>query len=63
MEQIFNDIWSAIVKYYTIYSDFIHSILPGQLGDLAEGLIDIVIVIAIIKIISTFAFGTKGGNN
>lgn len=59
---ILQEIWTAIVKGYILYSDMIHSVLPGQLGDLAEGILDIIIVAAIIKIIASFAFGTKSQN-
>jgi hypothetical protein len=56
---VFTDIWEVIVKYYTLYSEMIHSVFPSQLGDLVEGILDIIIVCAIIKIIADAAFKTK----
>ena len=59
-EEIFmKTIWEEIVKYYTVYSDFIHSIFPSQLGDLVVYLIDIVVIVLIIKMIASLAFGNK----
>ena len=57
----FQKIWAALVDLYTRYSDFIHSILPNQAGDFLEYLIDIAIAIAVLKIASTFAFGSREG--
>ncbi len=53
------EIWATICKYYVMYSDFVHSIFPGQLGDLVEGLIDMVVAIAVVKIIWSTTFSNK----
>ena len=62
MSEFFNNLWTSLVNIYGMYSDFVHSIFPSQLGDLVVYLLDIVIVIAIVKIVASFAFTTKGGD-
>jgi len=59
MKEFLSNIWIKCVEYYSIYSDFIHSIFPKELGDLIEGVLDIAIVCIIVKLISTLAFGTR----
>lgn len=61
--QILQDIWAQLVVIYGYYSGFIHSILPGQLGDLLEYCLDIAIACLIVKSIAGAAFHTRGGNN
>ena len=55
----FQKLWAALVDLYSRYSSFIHSILPDQAGDLLEYLIDIGIAIVILKLVSSFAFGSR----
>lgn len=55
----FQKLWAALVDLYSRYSSFIHSILPDQAGDLLEYLIDIAVAVAILKLASTFAFGSR----
>ncbi len=62
MEKFFSNIWDTLVNIYTSYSDFVHSILPGQLGDLVVFVLNLIVVCIIIKIVASVAFGTKGGN-
>ncbi len=57
----FQKFWAALVDLYSRYSSFIHSILPDQAGDLLEYLIDIGIAIVILKLVSSFAFGSREG--
>lgn len=57
----FQKLWAALVDLYSRYSSFIHSILPDQAGDLLEYLIDIGIAIVILKLVSSFAFGSREG--
>lgn len=61
MKNVLLEIWTEIVKLYTMYSDFIHSILPAELGDLAEAVLDIAIACLIVKAIASVAFKTKSG--
>lgn len=56
---VLNDIWVKMCEIYVAYSSFIHSIFPKELGDLVEGILDIVVVCLIIKGLATLAFGTK----
>lgn len=63
MKQFFVGLWEAIVKYYMIYNDFIHSIFKDQLGDLVVGLIDITVAVLIVLSIGRFAFTAKEGTN
>ena len=55
----FQKLWAALVDLYSRYSSFIHSILPDQAGDLLEYLIDIAIAVAVLKLASSFAFGSR----
>ncbi len=59
MADVFNNIWVTICEWYQSYSSLIHSVFPSQLGDLVEGILDIVVVCLLIKIIASVAFGTK----
>lgn len=59
MLNLLKNLWDTIVNCYLLYSGFIHSILPGAIGDLIEGLLDIAIVCLIIKIIASYAFHSK----
>ncbi len=59
MGEFFNNIWVTICEWYQAYSAFIHSFFPSQLGDLVEGIIDIVVACLIIKLLASIAFGTK----
>lgn len=59
MKQFFIGIWEVLVKYYTIYNDFIHSIFKDQVGDLVVGLIDIFVVVGIVLLIGRYAFEPK----
>lgn len=60
---IFTEIWASLVKFYGMYSDFIHSILPAELGDLLEAVLDIIVACLIVKFIADAAFRTRGGSN
>lgn len=51
-----NTIKGFFVKYYEIYSDFIHSLFGKEIGDFAVYLIDIVVVVLIIKLIINNTF-------
>ncbi len=62
MKDSFSNIWDSLVKIYTSYSDFVHSIIPGQLGDLVVFILNLIVVCIIVKIIASVAFGTKGDN-
>lgn len=57
--EILNDLWAHICEWYQMYSGFIHSIFPSQLGDLVEGVLDIAVACLVIKVVSSVAFGTK----
>ena len=57
--EILNDKWVHICEWYHMYSSFIHSIFPSQLGDLVEGVLDIAVACLLIKTLSSVAFGTK----
>lgn len=57
---IFADIGAELVNAYARYSGFIHSIFPDQIGDLVEYIVDIGIIVIFVKIISSYAFTTKG---
>lgn len=59
MKDFFINFWAKCVEIYCAYSDLIHSVFPKDLGDLVEYVLDIVIVIAIIKIVASIAFSTK----
>lgn len=59
MKDFFSNIWTEIVKLYGMYSSFVHSILPAELGDLAEAVIDIAIACLIVKMVADIAFKTK----
>ena len=59
MKEFFMELWSTIVNYYMIYSDFIHSIFRAQVGDLVEGLIDLGVVVAIVLAVARFAFASR----
>ena len=52
-------IFEFIVKLYTIYSDFIHSIFRDELGDFVIFLINIAVIIAVVKVVASVAFQTK----
>ena len=58
---ILQKIWTEIVKMYASYSSFIHGILPDQLGDLLEYLIDIAVVVLLIRVLGGAAFHKKDG--
>ena len=60
--EVLKSIGAAIVNYYNIYSDFIHSIFKDQLGDLVEYVLDIAIAVIIVKAIAGIAFKTPGDN-
>ena len=47
------------VKYYLIYSNFIHSLFGNAMGNFVEYLLDIIIVILLIKFIISSTFGNK----
>ena len=59
MAEVFNNIWITVCEWYQSYSSFIHSIFPSQLGDLVEGVFDIVVVCIVIKLLASIGFGTK----
>ena len=59
MKDFFINIWAKCVEFYGMYSDFIHSILPRELGDLAEYVLDIAIVAAIVLAIGKIAFSSN----
>lgn len=59
MKEFFMNIWAKCVELYMMYSDFVHSILKDQLGDLAVYVINIAVVSAIVIVIARMAFGTK----
>ena len=61
MLNIFKGLWEAIVNIYMMYSDFIHSIFPAELGNLVEGCIDIAVAVLVVKLVSDAAFKTKSG--
>lgn len=57
--EFFKNIGLALVDAYVKYSDFIHSILPNQAGDLAEAIIDVAVGVALLKLIGSAAFHTR----
>lgn len=59
MNSILNSIKDFFVKYYGIYSDFIHSLFGKGMGDFMVYLIDIIVVILIIKLIINTTFTDK----
>lgn len=59
MKEFFVGIWSKIVQLYTMYTDFVHSILKDQLGDLAIYVINIAVVSALVIFIAKIAFSSK----
>jgi len=63
MKNFFTNIWEGLVNIYNIYSNFVHSIFPGQLGNLVVGVIDILVVGAIVIYIGKIAFTSKNGEN
>lgn len=63
MKQFFQDLWLKICELYSMYSGFIHSIFPSQLGDLVEYILDIAVACLIIKLVAGAAFHTKTGEN
>ena len=60
MKDFFKSIGEFIVKAYSTYSDFIHSIFAAELGDFVEYLLDIIVAAAIVKLVASVAFRTKG---
>ncbi len=54
-----NAIKEFFVKYYGIYSDFIHSLFGKGMGDFMVYLIDIIVVVLLIKFIINITFGDK----
>lgn len=62
MKKVFSDIWEGILKYYMIYSNFVHSIFPAELGDLVVFLIDMVVAVGIVFLVAKSAFGSKTGS-
>lgn len=59
MKEFFASVWAKCVEWYGMYSDFIHSILPREVGDLAEYVLDIAIVAGIVFAIGRIAFSTN----
>lgn len=59
MMDILKDFWAQCLNVYAIYSDIIHSILPAELGDLCEYVLDVIIVCLIVKGVASIAFGTR----
>ena len=59
MNEVLTAIKDFFVKYYGIYSDYIHSLFSGAMGDFVVYLIDIVVVILVIKLIISTTFGDK----
>ncbi len=59
MNSILNSIKDFFVKYYGMYSDFIHSLFGKGMGDFMVYLIDIIVVILIIKLIINTTFTDK----
>lgn len=53
---IFIDLWQLIAKGYTAYSNFIHSILMNEAGDLAEYTIDIFVAFFVVRLAFKNAF-------
>lgn len=56
IKSIWNSIKDFFVKYYGMYSDFIHSIFGKGMGDFIVYLIDIIVVILVIKLIINTTF-------
>ena len=59
MRDIFANIWKDLIGFYNAYSEFVHSILPGGLGDYIIALIDLGVVVLIVWMIARVAFKTK----
>ena len=57
--EFFKNIGAALVGAYVAYSDFIHSILPNQAGDLVEAIIDVSVGVILLKVIGGAAFHTR----
>ncbi len=59
MKEFFIELWAKICEYYGYYSAAIHKILPGDVGNLAESVINITVACLIIKLVADLAFSTK----
>lgn len=54
-----NAIKDFFLKYYGIYTDFIHSLFGKGMGDFVVYLIDFIVVILILKLIINSTFSNK----
>jgi len=59
MKEFFTNLWTKCIELYTSYSNFIHTYIPRELGDLVEYIIDIIVICILVKIIASFAFGSR----
>lgn len=59
MKEILSNFWAKCVEFYWIYSDFVHSILKDQLGDLAVYVINIAVVSLITICVAKIAFSSR----
>lgn len=59
LKEIFTNLWAKMCEFYGYYSAAIHKILPGDVGNLAEAVLDIAIACLIVKIVADIAFSTK----
>ncbi len=50
---IFEDTWDTLVSWYSAYENFIYSFAPGSLGSLLIFLLNIIIIIFILKVLSS----------
>lgn len=52
----FNKLWSILINYYNLYSNFIHQMFPNEAGDFVLIIINVIIFVLVIKLLSGAAF-------